>query len=57
MAPIRDLGAAVATVAADRVRAIAPGDFQAALRAIRPSVGRAALERFEQWTSEYGAPA
>ena len=37
-----------------QVRPIRLRDFEAALRAIKPSVSRDQMRRFEEWTREYG---
>lgn len=57
MMPIRELGARVATVPADKVRGLNVADFEAALAVIRPSLDDAGLARFEQWTRQHGALA
>ncbi|KAL4419900.1 hypothetical protein ABPG75_006998 [Micractinium tetrahymenae] len=54
MLPIRELGPAIRDTPADRVRPIRLHDFEAAIRAIKPSVSRDQLRRFEEWTREYG---
>lgn len=50
----RELGPAVATVSAERIRPIQASDFQAALLAIKPSVNQSQLALFEQWTEAFG---
>ena len=55
MAPLRELGSAVAHVAADRVRAVALRDFTAALACTKPSVGRQQLQAYEDWTRQFGS--
>lgn len=50
----RELGAAISTVPADRIRAIEVRDFTEAARRARPSVSRQQLGVFEQWTREFG---
>ena len=50
----RELGPAVATVSAERIRTIQASDFQAALLAIKPSVNQSQLALFEQWTEAFG---
>ncbi|KAL4430384.1 hypothetical protein ABPG77_002190 [Micractinium sp. CCAP 211/92] len=54
MLPIRELGPAIRHTPADRVRPIRLCDFEAAIRAIKPSVSRDQLRRFDEWTREYG---
>jgi hypothetical protein len=36
------------------VRPIGIADFVAAVNAIKPSVGRQQLQRFDEWTQQYG---
>ncbi|GBG84651.1 hypothetical protein CBR_g39027 [Chara braunii] len=55
MQPIRELGSSVSTVQADEVRPLALADFKVALKAIKPSVSRAQLAAFEQFSLEFGA--
>lgn len=55
MAPIRELGEAVSTVKADKVRKINLEDIENALSVIRPSVNRRQLAVYENWTQEYGS--
>jgi spastin len=55
LAPLRELGDAVATVPASRVRALAMRDFEAAMRVIRPSVDRTQLAHFAAWDAEFGS--
>lgn len=55
MMPLRELGAALERVAADRVRPLALPDFSAALASAKPSVGRQQLQAFEDWTRQYGS--
>ena len=40
-----------------QVRPINAADFATAAAAIKPSVGREQLRRFEAWTKEYGMAA
>lgn len=54
MLPIRELGPAVATASADSVRPILLRDFEAAVHAIKPSVSRDQLQRFLEWTRDFG---
>jgi len=55
MAPLRELGPAVAHVPADRVRPLALPDFSAALSFAKPSVGREQLRAYEDWTRQFGS--
>lgn len=55
MAPLRELGPAVAHVAVDRVRAVALRDFTAALACTKPSVGHQQLQAYEDWTHQFGS--
>ena len=50
----RELGQAVNTVPANKVRPIYVGDFGAALQSIRPSVSQEQLAKYEQWTRQFG---
>jgi spastin len=54
MVPVRELGPALAGVAADRIRPITLADFSAAIQAIRPSVDAASLAAYEEFTRQYG---
>lgn len=51
---MRELGAAVASVRADRIRPIALRDFSDALQAIRPSLNKEQLKAFEDFTRSFG---
>jgi len=55
LGPVRELGAAIASVRADRIRGIRLADFSDALQVIRPSLGRDQLKAFEEFTREFGA--
>lgn len=55
MVPIRELGTAVAHVAADSVRKVEIGDFSVALSAVKPSVGRQQLSAYDEWTRQFGS--
>ena len=50
----RDLGPAVSSVPAESIRPMDAGDFEVALRSIRPSVSREQLAAFADWTTQYG---
>jgi spastin len=54
LGPVRELGPAIASVRADRIRGLRLGDFSDALQVIRPSVGREQLRAFEEFTRDYG---
>ena len=54
MSGCRELGPAISTVPADRIRPIELRDFTEAARRARPSVNRQQLGVFEQWTREFG---
>lgn len=57
MGPIRDLGPAIERVAASTLRPVALQDFQAALEAVRPSVGAGQVQELEAWAHKFGARA
>lgn len=44
----------IATITADEVRPILYGDFQEALRTVRPSVSSKDLELYEEWNKTFG---
>ena len=54
MHPCRQLGQAVNTVSADKVRPINVDDFGEAMQSIRPSVNREQLAAYEAWTRNFG---
>lgn len=54
LGPVRELGAAIASVAADRIRPLRLADFGGALGVIRPSLSREQLRAFEDFTRDYG---
>lgn len=54
LGPVRELGAAIASVPASRIRPLRLGDFSAALSVIRPSLSREQLKGFEEFTRDYG---
>ena len=54
LGPVRELGPAIKSVRADRLRPIRLGDFSDALTVIRPSLGREQLRAFEEFTRDYG---
>ncbi len=53
----RELGPAISTVSADRVRPLTIMDFDQALQAIKPSVNQSQLAAFEKWTQDFGTSA
>ena len=55
MAPLRELGSAVAHIRADKVRPLALSDFAAALASAKPSVGPDQLHKFDEWTRSFGS--
>ncbi|KAA6428494.1 MAG: spastin-like [Trebouxia sp. A1-2] len=57
MVPIRELGPAITTVSADRIRPLELRDFVDAARKSKPSVNRQQLGIFQQWTQEFGTTA
>lgn len=55
MGPIRELGAAaLRTIRAEDVRSIQEKDFLAALSTIRPSVSHDSINRFVEWSDQFG---
>lgn len=50
----RELGTRISTVPADQIRKIRVGDFEQALRQIKPSVSPEQQRSFDAWTGEYG---
>ncbi|KAA8913639.1 P-loop containing nucleoside triphosphate hydrolase protein [Sphaerosporella brunnea] len=54
MGPLRALGEDLLSVDADMVRSIALHDFCESLKAVRPSVGKEGLRRFEEWAERFG---
>jgi len=54
MGPIRELGAAVASVDASSLRGIEARDFGLSLKRIRPSMDPSELQRYEAWNQQYG---
>ena len=53
----RELGSAISTVSADKIRPLELRDFTDAARRSKPSVNRQQLGVFEQWTQEFGTTA
>jgi hypothetical protein len=54
MGPLRELGAALATTPAERIRATNAADFRDALRRVRPSVAPDKVRSYERWNAEHG---
>ena len=54
MGPLRSLGEALLHMTMDQIRPIEPGDFQASLRTIRPSVSKEGLKEYEDWARQFG---
>ncbi|XP_041866405.1 fidgetin-like protein 1 [Melanotaenia boesemani] len=55
LGPIRSIQLSdIATITADQVRPILYGDFQEALKTVRPSVSAKDLELFEEWNQTFG---
>ena len=57
LGPIRELGARIRDVPADKVRAIGKQDFVVALRNIRPSTSVESIKVFEDWNRDHGTAA
>jgi spastin len=55
LGPVRELGAAIASVPVDKIRPLCLQDFAEALQVIRPSLSREQLKTFEAFTRKYGA--
>lgn len=54
MGPLRSLGEALLHMTMDDIRPIELIDFEASLGTIRPSVNKAGLKEYEDWSKEYG---
>ncbi|KAI8472443.1 MAG: AAA-domain-containing protein [Monoraphidium minutum] len=54
LGPVRELGPAIRSVAAERIRPIRLADFSDALQVIRPSIGKEQLRPFEEFTRDFG---
>jgi spastin len=54
LGPVRELGPAIATARADKIRPVRLADFSAALAVIRPSLNREQLRAFDEFTRDYG---
>jgi spastin len=58
LAPLRELPpAALAIVAASKVRPLRAADVEAAMRVIRPSVSPSQLAHFAEWEAQFGSRA
>ncbi|XP_061645744.1 fidgetin-like protein 1 isoform X2 [Phyllopteryx taeniolatus] len=56
LGPIRSIQLGdIATITADQVRPIRYGDFQDALKTVRPSVSSKDLELYEEWNKTFGS--
>lgn len=55
MMPIRELGANILTIKANQVRRLRYGDFQAAMKVIRPSLQKSKWAELQQWNQEFGS--
>ncbi|KAL5727900.1 microtubule-severing ATPase [Ranunculus cassubicifolius] len=55
MMPIRELGQNILTIKANQVRSLRYGDFEAAMKVIRPSLKKSKWEELEKWNQEFGA--
>ncbi|CAF1873336.1 unnamed protein product [Brassica napus] len=55
MMPIRELGADILTIQANKVRPLRYDDFRKSMGAIRPSLSKSKWEELERWNSEFGS--
>lgn len=55
LAPLRELGDAIASVSPSKVRQLRLTDFTGALRVIRPSVARDQLTELIEWDKQFGS--
>ncbi|CAL9237047.1 unnamed protein product [Arabidopsis halleri] len=55
MMPIRELGADILTVQANKVRPLRYDDFRKSMAVIRPSLSKSKWEELERWNSEFGS--
>jgi len=55
MVPIRELGAAAASIPLDKVRRATKADFLTALKSVRPSASEAQLKALQNWSTKYGS--
>ncbi|KAF3580975.1 hypothetical protein DY000_02036034 [Brassica cretica] len=55
MMPIRELGADILTIQANKVRPLRYDDFRKSMGVIRPSLSKSKWEELERWNSEFGS--
>ncbi|CAN7063424.1 unnamed protein product [Brassica rapa subsp. trilocularis] len=55
MMPIRELGADILTIQANKVRPLSYDDFRKSMAVIRPSLSKSKWEELERWNSEFGS--
>ncbi|XP_013633576.1 PREDICTED: LOW QUALITY PROTEIN: spastin [Brassica oleracea var. oleracea] len=55
MMPIRELGADILTIQANKVRPLRYDDFRKSMAVIRPSLSKGKWEELERWNSEFGS--
>ncbi|CDY37046.1 BnaA04g26240D [Brassica napus] len=55
MMPIRELGADILTIQANKVRPLSYDDFRKSMGVIRPSLSKSKWEELEHWNSEFGS--
>ncbi|KAL9844250.1 putative microtubule-severing ATPase [Arabidopsis thaliana] len=55
MMPIRELGANILTIQANKVRSLRYDDFRKSMAVIRPSLSKSKWEELERWNSEFGS--
>ncbi|KAL1223620.1 ATPase family AAA domain-containing protein FIGL1 [Cardamine amara subsp. amara] len=55
MMPIRELGADILTIQANKVRPLQYDDFRKSMAVIRPSLSKSKWEELERWNSEFGS--
>ncbi|KAG2309670.1 hypothetical protein Bca52824_029418 [Brassica carinata] len=55
MMPIRELGANILTIQANKVRPLRYDDFRKSMAVIRPSLSKSKWEELERWNSEFGS--
>ncbi|KAL0720633.1 hypothetical protein Bca4012_035232 [Brassica carinata] len=55
MMPIRELGADILTIQANKVRPLRCDDFRKSMAVIRPSLSKSKWEELERWNSEFGS--
>nr|VDD04957.1 unnamed protein product [Brassica oleracea] len=55
MMPIRELGADILTIQANKVRPLRYDDFRKSMAVIRPSLSKSKWEELERWNSEFGS--